>query len=215
MSTEPVVETPVVDTPSEEVKGADSTAVFTPVVKLEDLDDSDIANQVEPVYTHRALLYRFVKPKDGNASKWIVRGKGDVKIIQNKSTKKCHMVMNMERTFRTCLNCLILPTVELKLNTGSDRTWVFNTVDYADFDQPGVAMSETFAIKFKTTEIAETFKENWDKYKKFNVVVDGEEAEAPPAIVDAVVTEKKEEEPKVEAKKEEEPKKEAEEGAEK
>ena len=188
----------------DQVKDADSTATFTPIVQLDVLDESELEKQTEILYSHRALLYRFI-PKDGDTpAKWIVRGKGNIKIAQDKTSKKVNMMMHMEKTLRTCLNCVILPSMTLKANAGSDRSWLFNTIDYADFDEPGVAKKGIFLVKFKTKEIADDFKTKLDQYKKFNAQGTVTEEEG----TEANTNEPEEEEAKEETKKEEETKEE-------
>jgi hypothetical protein len=69
-------------------------------------------------------------------------------------------------------------------NHSSDKTCVWTTTDFADFDEPGVAKVESFAVKFASpacklvksleilisvvSSVAETFRATFDKYKVEN-----------------------------------------------
>jgi len=101
-----------------------------------------------------------------------MRGKGDVKLVQDKGTKMVTLVKHMEKTFKLCMNAVVHHDVDMKPNSGSDRSWVWTTTDYADFDDPGNPVVVTFAIKFKDSEIAEDFKSHYDKYKECNRTAD-------------------------------------------
>ena len=76
----------------------------------------------------------------------------DIKIVRDKKTGTISMAMHMEKTFRACLLCIVLPTHNLAPNAASDRSWTWVTTDFADFNEPGVAKIESFAVKFKTPE---------------------------------------------------------------
>jgi Ran-binding protein 1 len=115
-------------------------------------------------------LYRFVPGVGETPASWITRGKGDIKIVQNKESKRIHLAMHMEKTFRTCLNAQVLASTEMTPNSGSDRAWNFVVTDYADFDNPGVAQKGVFLVKFKTDIIAKEFKDCFDKFKVFNAI---------------------------------------------
>jgi hypothetical protein len=97
------------------------------------------------------------------------------------------------------------PSVEMKPNAGSEKSWTWATTDYSN---DGAASEETFAIKFRSEELAREFKRRHDEARALN---GGEEAvakvEAPKEaaviakkVVEAEVVETKEvEAPKVAA----------------
>lgn len=72
--------------------------------------------------------------------------------------------MRQEKTLKICANHLISPFVELNLNVGSERSWVFTASDFAEEE----LKTETFAIKFGNKEKAEKFKEVVEIAKKVN-----------------------------------------------
>lgn len=151
-----------------EVKGANSTAQFTPVVTLEKVDTDAINKDLKEVYKQRCALYRFVPEKGSEPASWKQRGKGDVKIVEDTKTGTMMMVMYQEKTFRLCLHCAIHPDVELTANEGSDRSWVWRTTDYANLESPGTPIDETFAIMFRNSDFADAFKVEYEKWGKKN-----------------------------------------------
>lgn len=160
---------------------AECTAEFKPVVT--GLKEVKVTKTADTLYEHRALLYRF--NKETNA--WIQRGLGDVKIVRDLKTGTVSMAMHMEKTFRPCLACIVLPDSQMSANESSDRSWVWTTTDFADPNAPGTPLVQSFAIKFKTKEIADNFKVVYDKHKVENGP-DGRGL-APPAASEEASTE--------------------------
>lgn len=54
------------------------------------------------------------------------------------------------------LSSLVNPSLELKPNAGSDRSWTWRTVDYATDE----AENQTFALRFKDAESKRERKES-------------------------------------------------------
>ena len=146
----------------------ESTAQYAPVVKLQEVAVTTGEEDEEPLYTQRAALYRF----DAAVSEWKERGKGDVKLLKSKSSGKVRALMRQEKTLKLCINHIVLPSLELKPNAGSDRSWTWRTKDYAG-DAPE---DQTFAIRFKDSDTANAFKEEWNKVRESNGKILGEEA---------------------------------------
>ena len=88
----------------EAVSGADSTAEYTPVVKLEIIETATGEENEETIYKHRCALYRFAMNIDGNALEWKERGKGDVRLQKNKTSGKIRVLLRQEKTLKVCLN---------------------------------------------------------------------------------------------------------------
>ena len=135
--------------PEKEVEGTD----FKPIVSLPDIIERKTGEEEETViYSHRAKLFRY----DTDAKQWKERGVGDIKILLHNETKKYRVVMRREQIHKLCANHYITADMELKENTGSDRSWVWSVnADFAD----GVAKSELFAVRFKNREDAAKFRE--------------------------------------------------------
>eukprot|EP00466_Bigelowiella_natans_P019908 jgi/Bigna1/86071/estExt_fgenesh1_pg.C_80015 len=174
---------------AEQVKGADSTAEFTPLVTgLKEVDTSEVAKKITTKYEQRCLLYFFSKEK----TEWITRGKGNIKIQKHEDApfyqvesnhidslpalthSLIQMVLYEEKTFKLRL-CAMVPTKgELQANEGSDRSWTFACTDYSgkDEDEPGEekkGVLQSCAIKFKNSEIANKFKAEFEKYQEENL----------------------------------------------
>jgi Ran-binding protein 1 len=62
------------------------------------------------------------------------------------------------------MNHVVLPATELKANPGSDRAWTWVATDFSD----EVAKVESFAIRFRDSEVANDFKTKYDQARKVN-----------------------------------------------
>lgn len=140
----------------------ESTAEYTPVVKLEAVEVKTGEEDDEVLYTQRAALYRF----DLGAGEWKERGKGDVKLLQNKDNHKVRILLRQEKTLKICMNHLVHPDLPFKPNAGSDRSWTWRVRDYAGDEPEG--KDETFAIRFRDADIANAFKAKIDEVKEVN-----------------------------------------------
>jgi Ran-binding protein 1 len=151
------------DVQEEEVVEHEENVVADERFKLVNLKEVEVDSgetEEECVYKHRAKLYRFCK----DMNEWKERGLGDAKLLQHKQTKIVRFVMRQEKTLKVVANHLVNPTAELKANSGSDTSWVWVAQDYAE-EEPTI---ETFAIRFKTPEIAEEFKTKYDEFRVSN-----------------------------------------------
>mmetsp|Transcript_35411 Transcript_35411/g.43728 ORF Transcript_35411/g.43728 Transcript_35411/m.43728 type:complete len:141 (+) Transcript_35411:1349-1771(+) len=113
---------------------------------------------------------------------------------------KIRLLMRQEKTLKICANHLVAPTVELSANVGSDRSWVFTAADFADEE----LKTETFAIKFGSSESAKKFKECVELAKKVN------NGEVDPSEAKPIVDDDEEEAKDKEDEKKEEPAKDTE-----
>lgn len=75
----------------------------------------------EVVYGSRSKLFIF-----GETKTWRKRVIGEARIIRHNEHQRLRFVMREEKTIMTevIANHAIEPRIELKLNTGSDRSWV-------------------------------------------------------------------------------------------
>mmetsp|Transcript_10863 Transcript_10863/g.31556 ORF Transcript_10863/g.31556 Transcript_10863/m.31556 type:complete len:115 (+) Transcript_10863:476-820(+) len=111
--------------------------------------------------------------------------------------------MRREKTMKICANFFVAPTIELKVNAGSDRSWVWQCHDFSE-EKTDVTI---LAIRFANSENAQKFKEEFEKAKKANEgkIDDGASIEKSKAEPEE---KGKEDSPKEEAAKEEAAKKE-------
>lgn len=72
------------------------------------------------------------------------------------------LLMRREKTYKICMNHFVNVNVELNENIGSDRSWVWETIDYADNERDDCVL----AIRFSNSTIALEFKEAYDKARQ-------------------------------------------------
>ncbi|XP_069959256.1 E3 SUMO-protein ligase RanBP2 isoform X4 [Cherax quadricarinatus] len=97
------------------------------------------------LYAHRAKLFRLV------CGEWKERGLGDIKILSHKQACKIRLLMRREQVHKICLNhCL---TKDMEFRKKDDKTFYWAALDYSE----SCPQNETFAIRFKTPEIASDF----------------------------------------------------------
>jgi len=146
----------------ETVVGADSTATYEPVVQLQEVEVDTGEKDEECIYKQRCALFRFASECEPQA--WKERGKGDIKFLKHKQTGAIRIVMRQEKTLKLVLNHIIHPLNELKPNSGSDRFWTWRSRDFSS-DEP---VTDTFGLRFKTAEIANEFKKEYDNSRDKN-----------------------------------------------
>ncbi len=141
-------------------EGEDSHIYFEPVVSLSKVDVRSGEEEEHVLYSHRAKLYRFME------TEWKERGIGDVKILQHKESKKIRLLMRREQILKICLNHNVYPNLEMKaMANDQGKEWTWFAEDFSE----GVGSAEKFAIKFKTTEIANVFKDAIEDAKQKTV----------------------------------------------
>ncbi|PXF46635.1 Ran-specific GTPase-activating protein [Gracilariopsis chorda] len=177
------------------VADEDCSKHYEPVVKLEKVETKTGEEDEEVLFKMRSKLFRFSK----ELKEWKERGTGDVRILEHKESKKVRLLMRREKTLKICMNQYVNPETELRENVGSDRSWVWHAVDYADEERDEALL----AIRFRDSKDANEFKDAYDKARErmsgLRTQLEGGEQKAEPDA-EAAVTEKKEAE--AEAKKE-------------
>ena len=129
--------------------GADDTQ-FKAIVSLPEVDVKTGEENEQVLFTHRAKLFRF----DSIIGQWKERGIGDIKLLKNVNTNKVRIIMRRDQIFKICCNHFI--TSDMSLLAFQDRSWMWFTLsDFAD----EVPRPEKFAVKFKSAEIAQMFKQ--------------------------------------------------------
>ncbi|XP_004844573.1 E3 SUMO-protein ligase RanBP2 isoform X3 [Heterocephalus glaber] len=124
---------------------------FEPVVPLPDKIEVKTGEEdEEEFFCNRAKLFRF----DGECKEWKERGIGNVKILRHKTSGKIRLLMRREQVLKICANHYISPDMKLTPNAGSDRSFVWHALDYAD----ELPKPEQLAIRFKTPDEAALFK---------------------------------------------------------
>lgn len=192
--TNPIVETPATaDHPASENAPApdeDFSKEYEPVVRLAEVETKTGEEDEDVLFKIRSKLFRFNK----ELTEWKERGTGDVRLLKHKETNKIRLLMRREKTLKICLNHYVNAEVELQENVGSDRSWVWPGVDYADGERDEALL----AIRFRDSDGAKQFKDAYDAAREeMTKLAGGDHGETK-------AEEKKEEEPKAEAEPKEE-----------
>ncbi|XP_056320612.1 E3 SUMO-protein ligase RanBP2 isoform X5 [Danio aesculapii] len=133
---------------------------FEPIVPLPDkVDVKTGEEEEEEMFCKRAKLFRF----DAETKEWKERGIGSIKILKHKTSGKVRLLMRREQVLKICANHYITADMALKPNAGSDKSWVWYAMDYAD-EMP---KTEQLAIRFKTADDAALFKVKFEEAQKF------------------------------------------------
>jgi Ran-binding protein 1 len=67
--------------------------------------------------------------------------------------------MRQEKTMKVIANHAVDPRIKLEPNVSSDRSWVWSAFDFAE----GELKETVFAMRFANTDIAQEFKEAFEK----------------------------------------------------
>jgi len=144
------------DGPKEE----ESTAVFTPVVSLAEVDVRSGEEDEEVILSVRAKLFIFgetmLDAGTGNKS-WKERGVGEVRLLRHREHSRIRLLMRQEKTMKVIANHALDPRIRLEKNAGSNRSWVWSAYDFAD----GELVETVFALRFSDSSIAENFKDKF------------------------------------------------------
>ncbi|XP_048791843.1 E3 SUMO-protein ligase RanBP2-like isoform X39 [Lagopus muta] len=129
---------------------------FEPVVPLPDKIEVKTGEEdEEEFFCNRAKLFRF----DAESKEWKERGVGNVKILKHKVSGKFRLLMRRDQVLKICANHYINTDMKLTPNAGSDRSFVWHALDYAD----ELPKPEQLAIRFKTPEEAMLFKSKFEE----------------------------------------------------
>lgn len=159
--TDPVVGASASATETESALAPDEdfSKEYEPVVRLAEVETKTGEEDEEVLFKMRAKLFRFSKEQ----GEWKERGTGDVRLLKHKENKKIRLLMRREKTLKICLNHYVNPTVELRENVGSDRSWVWHGVDYADGERDEALL----AIRFRDSTNANGFREAYDEAREY------------------------------------------------
>ena len=143
----------------EDGKGAEEyepDVAFAPVIPLPALVDVTTGEEEENVlFSERAFLYRFV----ADTKEWKEKGRGEMKILEHKTTGRARLLMRREQVLKVCCNHVITASLALKPLQTSDRTWTWTAQDFSE----GELSQEMFALKFKTSEQAQKFRKIFEE----------------------------------------------------
>lgn len=144
--------------PNEESEDFVPTAEFTPVIPLPKKVNVVTGEEgLEVVFDDRAKLLRF----DHDNKEWKERGIGQMKILHNTKDGYYQLLMRRELVLKICCNQRLTPDLELKPVTSSEKavSWIGR-----DFSE-GECKKELFAIRFKTVDQLDAFKNKFNEVK--------------------------------------------------
>ena len=143
--------------PTSPVRGDDDGPYFEPLIPLPDTVECCTGEEGQEVlFCERCKLFRY----DSGTSQWKERGVGDIKILLNPSSKRHRILMRREHVFKICANHVITSEMQLTPFPKSERAWLWTTL--GDFSEE-TTTAETLAVRFKCNEVANIFKEVFDK----------------------------------------------------
>uniref|UniRef100_A0A8C5FIM3 RAN binding protein 2 n=1 Tax=Gadus morhua TaxID=8049 RepID=A0A8C5FIM3_GADMO len=132
---------------------------FEPIVPLPDLVEISTGEENEQVvFNHRAKLYRY----DKDLNQWKERGIGEIRILQNFDTRRVRLIMRRDQVLKICCNHWITTAMKLEMMKGSEKAWVWSALDFTDAKDGRV---EQLAVRFKLQDVANSFKEVFEKAK--------------------------------------------------
>jgi len=173
--TPPTEEKPAKEEKKEEVAEEESTATFEPVVKLEEVEVKSGEEDEEVIYDVRAKCFIFgetLLDKGTGKKTWRERGIGQARILRHREHSRLRILMRQEKTMKVIVNHALDPRIKLEPNAGSDRSWVWSAFDFAE----GELLETVFALRFVDSDIANEFKEAFEKgQKEMESVLAGED----------------------------------------
>jgi len=101
---------------------------------------------------------------DPKTNEWKERGRGDMKLLQNRDTAMVRAVMHQDKTKKCVCNHFLHPAVTLQTHQGSDTTWVWRVADYAE----GEKEMTNFALMLKSAADCKEFKTTYDECREIN-----------------------------------------------
>jgi len=132
---------------------------FKPVVPLPELIEVKTGEEDEDVlFSERSKLFRFAS----ETKEWKERGLGEFKVLRNKATRKIRFLMRREQVHKICCNHNLTPELEIKAMSTSDKAWTWTAPDFSE----GEVKNEVFGLRFKTAELANTWKSLVDGLQK-------------------------------------------------
>ncbi|CAK6975445.1 E3 SUMO-protein ligase RanBP2-like [Scomber scombrus] len=126
---------------------------FEPIVSLPEIETKSGEEDEEILFKERAKLYRW----DQDLGQWKARGIGNLMILFHPTKHFYRILMRREQVLKVCANHTISQSMELKPMKASANTLLWTAIDYSD----GEGATEQLAAKFRTSEIAESFKKTF------------------------------------------------------
>lgn len=137
----------------EEEAGDNADIHFEPIVSLPEVETKSGEEDEEILFKERTKLYRW----DRDLNQWKERGVGDIKILFHPEKRFYRVLMRREQVLKVCANHTISLAMDLKPMNTSAQALVWTATDHAE----GEGKVEQLAAKFKTPELAESFRKTF------------------------------------------------------
>lgn len=124
---------------------------FTPLVQLPEVEVKTGEEDENEMFRERAKLYRF------DNGQWKERGVGEMKILKNRVNGTYRLLLRREQVHKVACNHLLTTDMKLQPQRMTENAWCWFAQDFAE----GEARMEQFAIRFKTSELANRFKDEF------------------------------------------------------
>ncbi|XP_021361373.1 E3 SUMO-protein ligase RanBP2-like isoform X2 [Mizuhopecten yessoensis] len=132
---------------------------FKPIIDLPDLVEIKTGEEEEEkLFGERAKLFRY----DPDINQWKERGIGEIKLLRHRSTGQVRVLMRREQVLKLCANHKLTTAMKLVPMANSDRAWCWTAMDYAE----GELKTERLAVRFKSPDQANLFKETFEECQK-------------------------------------------------
>ncbi|XP_009876789.1 PREDICTED: E3 SUMO-protein ligase RanBP2 [Apaloderma vittatum] len=128
---------------------------FEPIVSLPEVEVKSGEEDEEILFKERAKLYRW----DRDATQWKERGVGEIKILFHTQKKYYRVLMRRDQVLKVCANHVITKEMNLVPSDTSNNALIWTATDYAD----GEMKVEQFAVRFKSQEMANSFKRRFEE----------------------------------------------------
>uniref|UniRef100_A0A8C5TRY8 E3 SUMO-protein ligase RanBP2 n=1 Tax=Malurus cyaneus samueli TaxID=2593467 RepID=A0A8C5TRY8_9PASS len=128
---------------------------FEPIVSLPEVEVKSGEEDEEILFKERAKLYRW----DRDAVQWKERGVGEMKILFHTQKKYYRILMRRDQVLKVCANHVITKEMNLVPSDTSNNAFIWTATDYTD----GEVKVEQFAVKFKSQELANSFKSRFEE----------------------------------------------------
>ncbi|NXD23223.1 RBP2 ligase, partial [Spelaeornis formosus] len=128
---------------------------FEPIVSLPEVEVKSGEEDEEILFKERAKLYRW----DRDVTQWKERGVGEIKILFHTQKKYYRVLMRRDQVFKVCANHVITKEMNLVPSDTSNNAFIWTATDYAD----GEVKVEQFAVRFKSQEMANSFKKMFEE----------------------------------------------------
>lgn len=128
---------------------------YEPIIPMPDAIVVSTGEENEEIkFNERAKVYRFV----AETKEWKERGVGQLKILFHPENLTYRLILRREQVHKVVLNQLIQSDLEVQPMMSSDKAWMWAGHNFTDDGQ----QFEKLAVRFKTSEMAEQFKQAID-----------------------------------------------------